>query len=98
MNNSETAQLSTNYTVVGSFRMFYCFVFMVPFILAIVLSTYYIAVYNEHEELPYPALSITGSAIHYPQSISFRFGMGWGSGFYFLVFHLIFSWIKKSAV
>lgn len=49
MNNLETIQINKNNTVVGSFRMFCCFIFMIPTILGVIFSTYYLAVYDEHE-------------------------------------------------
>ena len=57
---------------------------------------YHMAV-SHHEGKPFPAATVTSTACHYPQDISFRLIMLAGSSFLALNFFIFFKWLLKQA-
>lgn len=67
-----------------------------PSIIITIFTCYFIVIYQKVES-PYPLLSITSTAIHYPSSQIFRFGMGCNAACFFILYHAIFSWLRMTA-
>jgi hypothetical protein len=82
--------------ILGSLKINYVISFYLTIILITPAYTYYMAV-SKKEEPPFPHVTVTNTACHYPQAIIFRWAMTSAAGFLTLMFHVVFRFYEKEA-
>lgn len=79
-------------TILGKLNVNPILWFMVPAMIVTPFYSYHMAV-SKGQEPPYPHATVTDTATHYPQDISFRYIMLFNSSFLAFVFFIVFRWV-----